>query len=132
MNRDNLLKLATYLLSGKLRAEFHMGKFTGYEVNASEYDTCGTVGCAAGHGPYAGIPKARLESWLDYSHRVFISTGNLQLWDWCFGYGWRYKDNTPEGAGKRILHLLRNGLPADHEEQRWDDDIALSYLNETL
>jgi hypothetical protein len=94
MNTENLKKLADYLLSDKLRAKFDMSVFSDHS-HMDYAKNCGSVGCAVGHGPYAGIPKNVKEYWRDYSHRVFEIGGN---WDWCFNNGWVNIDNTPPGS----------------------------------
>lgn len=126
MNRENLKKLADYLLSNKLKANFNMEFFTG-EVNEDQLTECGTIGCAIGHGPYAGIKKSAYEAWWKYSERVFgLDTGSDE-WVYLFGHGWAYTDNTPQGSAKRINHLLENGLPSNWEEQM-GGNAPLSYL----
>lgn len=121
MNRENLKILADYLLSGKLLVEFHMGMFSEYALGDTQkaMPTCGSIGCAVGHSPYAGLPeKAFRESWIDYSYRVFDMSAFEAEWAWCFDSPWADVDNTPEGAGKRILYLLDEGLPDNWYEQR--------------
>lgn len=72
---------------------------------------CGTAGCAAGYGPYAGVPKKPEEAWADYIERVFLSSPRPQrVWDWLFGSFWSSVDNTPYGAGLRIHYFLRRGV----------------------
>src|SRR6185436_14807510 len=110
----NLSKLADYLLSGKLKAEFDMNWFDAGDDSAPHLHDCGTCGCAVGHGPYAGITKESGESWLDYCLRVFGVDGGegwfetlpSPEWDWLFNAYWAEIDNTPEGAGLRIRWLL--------------------------
>jgi hypothetical protein len=124
MNRENLQKLADYLLSDKLQADFSMAQY--YSLTSGPLSTnCGTVGCAIGHGPYAGIEKIQGETWGEYSDRVFVESTEDFLY--MFGYSWRYVDNSPTGAAKRILFFLQNGLPDDWEEQM-NGDAPLSYL----
>ncbi len=113
----NLRTLAAYLHGPKLKARFTMTVFaiTDYAEQEEEVD-CGTAGCAVGHGPYAGIPKRKGESWFAYSCRVFglvpaDDKTNAPAWNWCFDASWRGYDNTPEGAAKRIEWLLANGVP---------------------
>lgn len=59
------------------------------------------MGCAAGHGPYAGIPKHPNETWTEYDARVFDLTDDA--WSWCFNGNWANHDNTPEGAAAENL-----------------------------
>ena len=113
MNRENLRKLSDYL-KGPLKAEFDMDVYTKKEWCTQ---TCGTIGCAAGHGPYAGVPKFDSESWTTYVSRAFglgIADWSRQ---WCFSSNWVGVDNTPLGAAKRIDYLLEHGLPKNHIEQ---------------
>lgn len=115
---DNLRKLAEYLSAPQLKAAFCMSNFTDNRSNkpSSDETECGSIGCAVGHGPYAGIPKMIGERWSEYSERVF---GLLDLvqWEWCFSDFWKWTDNTAEGAAKRIIYLLDNGLPEDSQDQ---------------
>jgi hypothetical protein len=128
MNRENLLKLATYLLSGALKADFNMNQ---YESSGNlDHTNCGTVGCALGHGPYAGIYKRGNEDWADYGARQFISSCNPYLW--CFGARWANCDNTAPGAAKRILYLLRNGTPLGYNLFWNAEEFVEIYQNETL
>lgn len=115
-HRDNLKKLATYLLSGKLKADFDMRYFSNdisISTRAGIYDpTCGSIGCAIGHGPYAGIPKID-EAWDEYAERVFgveshPSCPTHRIFGWLFGSKWTDIDNTPEGAAKRIIYYLKH------------------------
>lgn len=116
---DNLRILADYLLAGNLKAEFDMIRFCENEL-MSEPTNCGSVGCAIGHGPYAGISKNNDEGFLPYSYRVFGFLYNE--WLWCFGPSWARRDNTPEGAGKRILILLEEGLPENWYYQMYGEE----------
>lgn len=115
--RNNLITLAQYLLGGKLKARFDMGFFTEFENEwVSDRQTeCGTVGCALGHGPYAGIEKAVSEDWIKYGVRCFTpftaANTDFSPWDWCFGGAWEMFDNTPKGAARRIVYMLVFGVP---------------------
>lgn len=112
--QSNLLKLAMYLLSGNLRADFDMST---YDDQGRHYRYfCGTVGCAIGHGPYAGIPKSNTEHWIYYGMSNFTNN-SIALHHWLFHYTWESTDNTPEGTAKRILYTLKFGLPNNWREQ---------------
>ena len=127
-HEDNLRKLAAYLLSGELKAHFDMEVFSDSCPGGLSMETiCGTVGCAAGHGPYAGIPKEEGEEWPDYIDRQFGFSDYDFNHSWCFDGGWRHVDNTPEGAAKRILWLLDNGLP-DNASDQAQQKAPLCYL----
>lgn len=77
---------------------------------------CGTVACAVGHGPGAGIaPMADDCTWQRYAARVF---GADRLMDdivhgWCFDGAWTVLDNSPTGAAQRIVYMLQHGVPED-------------------
>jgi hypothetical protein len=106
---NNLFKLAYYLLEGKLKAAFDMKSFDSNE-NLYWSDYCGTIGCAVGHGPYAGIPKRKV-GWRAYCEESFgVSADILAGW-WLFSFKWTDIDNTPRGAGQRILYFLKYGKP---------------------
>ena len=103
---------------------------------------CGTVACAAGHGPMFGIQPTQEQidmlvknsiplSWrvyealcftgddIEFSERFSESVwarGDIDLFDWCFGSTWTVCDNTPHGAAKRILYALKEGIPEDYHE----------------
>lgn len=123
--RDNLAKLADYLEKGELRAEFDMRLFSDgdHVVDASE---CGAVGCAVGHGPYAGIPKFPEETWYDYWNRAFAN-GDPRVYCWCFASDWVWQDGTPSGVAKRIRVMLEHGLPKNYDAQMLGQAL-LSYL----
>jgi hypothetical protein len=75
---------------------------------------CGTVACAIGHGPTAGIPAMPFEDWGFYTPRVFggvlslmtTSEARDRLVTWCFDSVWTYMDNTHWGAAARIRTAL--------------------------
>lgn len=114
-NRPNLKKLLAYLTIGKMAARFHMAAYTEFWEDPwgvqAQAQTCGTCGCAVGHGPYAGIPKLATEDWHTYSRRVFTDDG--AIWDYLFSASWAHRDNTVRGARKRIKHILTWGEPPD-------------------
>jgi hypothetical protein len=121
MNVENLAILANYL-EGVPPPRFSMRDFAIDEygepllIGAHE---CGTIACAAGHGPAAGFPIENDHNWLLYVERVFglRPTSRGDAWRWCFAGAWSYIDDTPAGAAKRIHHLVKHGLPADSELQ---------------
>ena len=120
MNRDNLRKLANYL-EGDLKAGFDMGKFT-ERITSEEEDeavNCGSVGCALGHGPWAGIEKLPTEKWSEYCERQFETPLSSDEGLWVFSGSWKGFDNTPRGAAKRIYWLLLHGVPKNFLEKRF-------------
>jgi len=99
-------------------------------VGTEHLNVCGTVACAIGHGPAAGIDPQGSENWSEYSSRVFGCV-NRALWGgvvymgggiyaWAFCEEWCHHDNTPLGAAQRIRYALRHGIPA-----LWDYDTVV-------
>jgi hypothetical protein len=117
-HRDNLLKLADYL--EKLPddyEQFHMYSYmaeryragwTTFDLNERSKPACGTVACAVGHGPAAGIRIYGDWDWESYADRVF---GELSGDDftYMFGSSWADTDNTPKGAAARIRTFVELG-----------------------
>ncbi len=132
MHRNNLNKLADYLLAlPEDYEDFDMGTFCKIPGTEIEYDpadavhACGTVACALGHGPRAGIKPTPFESWREYCFRQF----GLHWWsdeaEWCFGGAWSMIDDTPQGAGKRIKWLLDyKPIPTEAELECITDGFA--------
>lgn len=125
MNHENLETLANYLEA--LPAGYrhfsmwtylsHYGRhdyFHPVDAGVSEME-CGTVACAVGHGPAAGLAALPGENWEAYEQRVFGVT--LAEWTWCFASSWGAIDNTPQGAAKRIRYMLELGVPWDARDQ---------------
>lgn len=88
-------------------------------VGPEHLNVCGTVACAIGHGPAAGIDPQGMENWAEYSSRVFgcvsvysvvTSTGG-DIYAWAFDDAWAPFDNTAQGAALRIRYALKNGVP---------------------
>lgn len=114
--RKNLKKLRDYL-SGPLHegSEFNMSTFSDstHVLSATE---CGSIGCAVGHGPYAGIKKRPDELWTQYAIRVFGAGFNKKTtieecynWHWLFDASWAKCFPTKDDAVKRIDALLQYG-----------------------
>lgn len=112
----NLETLFNYLAYGTLKAEFNMEFYcAGYLGQHMFLTDCGTVGCAVGHGPYAGIPKTTEESWNEYAERCFCVNLGM-IFEYLFHSDWAQIDNTPTGAAKRIRYALDFGIPKPTEE----------------
>lgn len=132
MNIINLLKLADYLdtvHSGFDMEDYCIVKGHGpRSVGPQNIPECGTVACAIGHGPKAGIPVPDdCESWHDYSESAFGLEHFGVEWAWCFSGDWVHVDNTPLGAAKRIRLLVNGGgIPENARMQRKGYD-PLSY-----
>jgi hypothetical protein len=128
-HRENLLKLARYLWD--LPEDYtHFDMETFFDgpdpighcppQNAQRPGGCGTVACALGHGPAAGVkPSDNVAGWYSYSLEAFGLPGHSTEWLWCFSDTWRQKDNTPRGAAKRIFYMLERRSP----RSGWTPDI---------
>ena len=121
-HRDNLLKLADYLATLPDDYEkFHMREYMAerdgeywhmiYPDERSK-PVCGTVACAVGHGPAAGIRVYGDTDWSDYADRVFGILGD-DGFDYMFASNWSYSDNTPKGAAARIRTYVALGRTPD-------------------
>lgn len=117
--KSNLKKLADYLIKLPEDYEhFDMSIFyhtTNDDTMAYEYmvpsilnlNRCGTVACALGHGPAAGIiPDDLGISWEEYSSYFINEDFEDGLWPFLFSDDWTGIDNTPQGAAKRIYWIL--------------------------
>lgn len=115
INRKNLQKLATFLAYGELPKDvgFNMWSYCSTGTWGITRPPCGSVACAVGLTPFAGIRKLKAESFNEYCLRVFgVDADNVAPeFQWCFASGWSGIDNTPNGAAKRIQHLLDKGIP---------------------
>lgn len=145
MNRDNLAKLASYL--EKLPADwkhFDMDVYLDAPDFTSVYDaedtyaqnpdlinSCGTVACALGHGPAAGI-KPNYEagcgiSWWDYGTLNFTGSAD-NLYDWLFSSFWSHVDNTHHGAAARIRYVLAGRpIPSLASVRNFNHDLVELY-----
>jgi hypothetical protein len=117
MNVKNLDKLAAYLEGLPSNySHFHMSYFvSGMDGFLNSYqhcevplaNECGTVACALGHGPAAGIcftPDDN-RSWWQYAFNHYTD-GDMDLWNWLFSDRWYSVDNTHQGAAARIRYVL--------------------------
>lgn len=110
MNRENLKKLADHLWGlPESYKGFGMTKYHSSAKVASGKHRCGSVACAVGHGPQAGIAPLWGEIWHHYAARVFTEDARERLW--CFSGVWDSCDDTPRGAAQRIYYMLEKGLP---------------------
>ena len=115
--KSNLKKLAIYLSTKRPSKAFSMESYmedeSGCDVGVTEakkHPECGTVCCAVGNGPRAGIPIGRSESWIEYIYK-FIDREAEGHFEWLFDYNWVYHDNTPKGAAYRIGYMIKCGMP---------------------
>lgn len=129
--RNNLRRLAKYLrmlppdydkFEMAVHLQFSLDNWNRPSVYAGPVP-CGAVACAVGHGPAAGIkpsPDSLLRYtgsiiWSRYAENEFGVSRESWEWDYMFGGGWTYVDNTPQGAANRIDHFLKHGLPEGYE-----------------
>jgi hypothetical protein len=133
----NLRKLAKYLESlpedyGHFHMQIyaeHKGECNGIGDPESAaalepqkfFENCGTIACAAGHGPAAGIPFAKsdfyryqdgdkIPSWPRYVRRAFTDEES-DVWHFLFASIWASYDNHHWSAAARIRYYLANGVP---------------------
>lgn len=130
--RKNLAKLADYLES--LPEDYAHFDMSGYLDGASpeaavQYArknggvaSCGTVACALGHGPAAGVlfrpgeilppeDDAPAEpDWDTYGDR-FVPAEDCAAWSWLFSGSWSWSDGHHWGAAARIRFILKQGMP---------------------
>lgn len=130
-HKANLLKLADYLATLPDDYEqFDMSEYMVMTDGDGDYlerfrpderskPVCGTVACAVGHGPAAGICLYGDLDWTDYAERVF---GKMCCDDfqYMFGSEWSNYDNTPKGAASRICAYVALG----HAPEGWDFEDA--------
>lgn len=129
--RKNLAKLADYLEG--LPEDYqhfdmydyvgaHSDAVTNYARKNGGVAQCGTVACAVGHGPAAGILFRKDEFWTDsdgkprpmwgaYSARFASDHDDRSPFQWAFGGGWKRHDNHHWGAAARIRYLLKHDEP---------------------
>jgi hypothetical protein len=130
----NLALLAAYLRSlPQDYRHFEMSDYFGtFGSHNDDPVQCGTVACAVGHGPAAGLPRLRdqngeKESWPVYEERVF----GEGLYECLFSGEWSDIDDSARGAAARILALIQEPDRTDLDTSRVDnespEDIVKSY-----
>jgi hypothetical protein len=131
IQRENLGKLASYLEGlPEDYQHFEMASWTGdadgeaivnYALHNGGVPSCGTVACAVGHGPaagilvpekmicpaYAAIGLPRRVNWWSYS--ALFARDDSPEFEWLFSGRWSDVDNTPHGAAARIRYVLQHG-----------------------
>lgn len=161
--RANLLVLAQYLESLPPDYEhFSMYLFTDHHgdclINEAEmivkrphefYNNCGTIACAAGHGPAAGFliredeyetetmlsgsKSIREIDWDAYTQRVFGIAFESPEFLFLFGGDWSSVDDHHYGAAGRIRYFLEHGVPEESDEMlisSWVKDLYSGYVKE--
>lgn len=115
--RANLAKLAAYLYQlPQDYTGFNMKFYDNFIREPYEERKCGTIACAAGHGPKAGIAALDGESWCRYVDRVFTNE-NSSLYTFLFSGSWDLVDQTAHGAAKRTYYALQHGIPGNYHSQ---------------
>ena len=120
MNKENLQRMADYIRTIP-QEKFDMGLWR----NGQEYEPeCDSVGCVIGHCTV--LDAENIENFIGFRDRIDFAkwsqffTGidaDSAAWYWCFDGDWHYRDNTPEGAARRIEWLIKNGVPEDWKSQ---------------
>lgn len=122
--KDNLRTLAGYLRSLPYDYEhfdistFYYEEESGITFSLSEIDVskgtelgCGTVACAVGHGPSAGI-KINCDNWITYCKTAFgVSMGGEDA-SYMFGEHWADCQPHHWQAAERIEYWLEHGALA--------------------
>jgi hypothetical protein len=125
---SNLIKLAVYLRT--LPADYRQfsmtffywdpGKDPSLIGDLADMDQlnqrhpCGTVACAVGHGPAAGVPRVSGErDWNKYMKRAFGGDNVKAIYGALFSADWERWDSTARGAAARIIYALTH-LTAQH------------------
>lgn len=124
-NKANLKKLADYLESlPEDYRHFDMGDFLNggltatkrinYALKGGKMGACGTVACALGHGPAAGILFSPEDtsthdiSWSNYLEKFIGKDNSISspIFEFLFGSDWVPIDNHHYGAAARIRYIL--------------------------
>ena len=124
MNRENLGRMSDYIRTIS-QEQFSM---IDYRSGQQETIECDSVGCIIGHCTILDLPEnipirtyfhggGNSKLFDIWSTRFTGLESHSKEWLWCFAYYWKYSDDTPEGASKRIDYLLDNGLPKNWYEQ---------------
>jgi hypothetical protein len=150
--RANLLKLANYLESLPASYKhFDMSAYARYNGDSvlsmppelyavldpkTFLGKCGTVACAVGHGPAAGIELTDEEQafrlmWYRYSARAFgadhyirRSSYYMKVFDFLFSADWAVYDNHHYGAAARIRYLLDGAAIDQWINPTWPERYA--------
>lgn len=130
MNKENLLKMADYIETIP-QEQFDMKEFRTLDEDRV-LPECNSVGCIIGH--CTALDADNLPRYdggkIDFNEwgQKFTEISRVSDdWYYLFSSWWKYTDNTPTGAAKRIRHYVENGLPEDWEEQIYGE-APLSYL----
>jgi len=122
MSRENLVKLAKFILENIKDEQFNMSSFRLNKyynsVRFKSKEDCGTIGCALGWAPFVeGLEVVKSDyykgepMYLDfdlYSKRVFGTAFGI-FWEFLFSLGWHEIDNTREGFVRRFVYLIEVG-----------------------
>jgi len=135
MNKDNLVKLAKYILSEVSDEQFNMKHFRSDEGDSLKKfyspNDCGTVGCALGWAPFvkglevvdSDIYKNGALDFEIYSKRVF-GTERVSNWQFLFGGYWSNTDN-------RVIYFLEGGedfeITEQHPYRKIDENKIYDY-----
>jgi hypothetical protein len=152
MNTENLLTLASYLDTlpddyerfcmsyflntldpEEVEEPALLEKMHNYQLHNGGVP-CGTVACAVGHGPAAGLLMTEDEAndltgvWVHYAERVFGMDRFNREFYFLFGANWTDYDNTPKGAAARIRYVVAGGeVPNFSAEDYYDTSRYETY-----
>lgn len=114
-NMRNLRTLSAYLKTLPVNAvQFDMAQFSIQDDSSP----CGTIACALGHAPAAGIGENKQGGWTRYSMDHFGLWVLDGAWSWFFNSLWADRDNTPHGAAARIdWYLKYRDIPRNFTDQ---------------
>ena len=83
-----------------------------FSMETFEEETgCGTVACACGHGPMAGVERKSDEIWDRYADRAFGASHRSNYWYFLFSSDWIYYQPAHYHAADRIHAFLKDGVP---------------------
>lgn len=128
INKQNLLRMADHI--EKVPQE--MFDMENFRIGQQVAPECDSVGCIIGHSVILA-PELITRLYggkIDFYAWCLSFTGlslGVPRWKYLFGSAWKYSDDTPIGAAKRIRYFVENGLPKDWEKQMYGN-AKLSYL----
>ncbi len=118
MNKENLQRMADYIRTIN-PSNFSMEFWRNGQEQKPE---CDSVGCVIGHCTV--LDAENIENFIQPNGKIDFDEWSNHFtgiqsaeWYWCFDADWYYRDNTPEGAARRIEWLIKNGVPEDWKSQ---------------
>lgn len=118
MYKRNLVRMANYLWNlpqESFGMNIYLKNVGGIEIGPDEHE-CGSIGCVIGHSIYLQDIEGKKGDylWVDVATSIFgednFSDGYGRF---IFSSDWELEDNTPQGAARRIIHVLTGGEYTD-------------------